>query len=76
MPAYLQAVESNLKEHLTGFGFSNRISNELKAKFVDAFNESAAKLLSYLDLNTGNPSNELFKAARSFYPRQVTGTIP
>lgn len=68
----LAGSKSDLKEHLTGLGFSNRVSNELKAKFVDTVNESAAKLLSYLDLNTGNPSNELFKAARIFDPRQVT----
>ena len=68
----LAGSRSDLKEHLTGFGFSNRVSNEHKAKFIDAFNERTAKLLSYLDLNTGNPSNELFKAARIFDPHQVT----
>jgi hypothetical protein len=43
----------------------------LRLKFADAFNESAAKLLSYLDMHTGNPCNGLFKAARVFDPRQI-----
>ena len=44
---------------------------ELKAKFIDAFSESAGKFESYLSLEFGNPSNSLFKAIRIFDPRQI-----
>ena len=45
---------------------------ELKAKFTDAFSESAGKLDSYRSLESGNPSNSLFKAIRIFDLRQIT----
>ena len=48
------------------------VKTELQAKFIDAYNESSLKLQSYMDINNGNPSNSLFKAARIFDPRQVS----
>jgi hypothetical protein len=50
-----------------------RTSRELQSKYVDAFNENNEKLNSYLNLTSGNPSNNLFKAVRKSDPRQIGG---
>lgn len=50
-----------------------RTSRELQSKFVNAFNENNEKLNSYLNLTSGNPSNNLFKAVRKSDPGQIGG---